>query len=120
MNTKSLIAAAFTVIAAGSAMAQEASPDYPKAFSSSATRAEVCQAAIGARAAGRIVDGERSFVAEPVGAAKTRAQVAAETLEAVRLGLVGGGERNVVFTQDQLNSIHMAGLKAVPMNVASL
>lgn len=121
MNTKSLIVATFTVIAASSALAQDASPDYPKPFTSTVTRAEVCQAAVEARAAGRIVEGERSAITitEPVGMSKTRAQVVGETLEAIRLGLVGGGERSVVYTQDQLTSIHMAGLKAAPMNVAS-
>lgn len=119
MNTKSLIATAFTLIAAGSAMAQEATPDYPTPFTSTVTRAEVRQALFEARAAGLIAQGESNVVAEPVGTPKTRAQVVAETREAIRLGLVGGGERNIVYTQDQIDSIRTAGLKAVPMDVAA-
>lgn len=50
---------------------------------------------------------------------KTRAQVKAETLEAIRVGAIGHGERFVFPTQQQLESIRTAGLKALAPTMAA-
>ncbi|MBC7942202.1 MAG: DUF4148 domain-containing protein [Chitinophagaceae bacterium] len=122
MNAKTLLSttvatafAAFAFIAATPALA-EARADQPTA---KLTRAEVKQQLRQARAEGRIVEGEQSYVAEPVGMAKTRAQVRAETLEAVRVGAIGYGEQSVFPTFAQLQSIELAGLKALSTHVAA-
>lgn len=120
MNTKPLLFAAMAFFAAASAMAQDVTPDNTAPFMSTLTRAEVRQAAIEARAAGLISHGDRSFVAEPTGMAKTRAQVVAETLEAIRLGAIDRRELSSSPTPAQLESIRMAGLKALPMIAATI
>jgi hypothetical protein len=43
----------------------------------------------------------------------TRAQVVAETREAQRLGLIGGGEITPMATPDQLRAIQLAGERAI-------
>jgi hypothetical protein len=83
------------------------------------TRAEVREAAIQAQRDGHVHNGDRSVIIEPDGMAKTRAQVVAETVEATRLGVRQNGDGNLVFTDAQLESIRMAGLAALPMNVAA-
>lgn len=50
---------------------------------------------------------------------KTRAQVKAETLEAIRLGAISHGEKFVFPTQQQLQSIRMAGLEALAPTMAA-
>lgn len=97
----------------------EATPDYPSAYSSSVSRSAVREATTLARAAGQIVAGEQSAVTEVNGPGLSRAQVRAETLEAIRLGLIGRGEHNVIPTDAQQSLVHMAGLKALSMTVAS-
>jgi hypothetical protein len=123
MNRKTLAIAALAFFAAGASTAAgitgEATPDYPMAFSSSLTRAQVQQATLAARAAGQIVQGEQSVVVEHRGTALTRAQVRAETLEAIRIGAIAGGEHSVLPTAAQLDSIRMAGERALSMSVAS-
>ncbi len=124
MNSKLLtlatLAAAVssTLLLSLPAAAQEATPDYPQAYSSSLTRAEVRASAILARKAGEIVDGERSAVAPVIGLPNTRAQVVAELQEARRLSLVASGEQTVVASQAQLLAIHNAGLRADSSTVA--
>ena len=49
----------------------------------------------------------------------TRAQVMAETAEAQRLHVVSRSETNTFPTDAQLHSIHVAGLKALPMDAAA-
>jgi len=49
----------------------------------------------------------------------TRAQVMAETAEALRLHVVSRSETNTFPTDAQLHSIHVAGLKALPMDAAA-
>ena len=123
MHSKTFIAVAITLIAATfgatAARAGEATPDYPVAYSSTLTRAEVQAEALRARAAGHIAIGERSYVVADTGTPLTRAQVLAELHEAVRLGAISDGERNVFPTAMQLESIRLAGLKALAMTMAS-
>ena len=49
----------------------------------------------------------------------TRAQVQAETAEALRLHVVSRSETNTFPTDAQLHSIRVAGLKALPMDAAA-
>ena len=49
----------------------------------------------------------------------TRAQVLAETAEALRLHVVSHSETNTFPTDAQLHSIRVAGLKALPMEAAA-
>ena len=49
----------------------------------------------------------------------TRAQVLAETAEALRLHAVSRSETNTFPTEAQLHSIRVAGLKALPMEAAA-
>jgi|OpeIllAssembly_1097287.scaffolds.fasta_scaffold02008_5 hypothetical protein len=114
-----LIAAASAFVMALPASAQEATPDYPAAYTSSVSRDEVRDATSQARAAGQIVDGERSHVASASGMPLTRAQVVAELGEARRLGLVTEGEQVAVATEAQLQSITSAGLRATSTAVAA-
>jgi hypothetical protein len=97
----------------------EAAYDYPTSVASSISRSAVKEATSTARAAGQIVVGEQTVVAEVSNAGLSRAQVRAETLEAIRLGLIGRGEHNVIPTDAQQSLVRMAGLKALSMTVAS-
>lgn len=120
MNSKLFIAAAVAMLGIASASPAlattgEATPDYPMPFTSTVSRAEVQQATARALAAGLIPHGERSVVVEATGTALTRAQVQAETLEAIRVGAISRGEHNTFATPEQLESIRMAGQKAVRM-----
>lgn len=110
-------AASSTVAFAG--ISGEATYDYPSAYASGVSRSAVREDTTLARAAGQIVAGEQSFVAAASGTSLTRAQVRAETLAAIRLGLIGRGEHNVIPTDAQQDQVHMAGLKALSMTVAS-
>lgn len=109
---------AFTFIAP--AFAGEAEPDHPMAYTSTVSRAEVVAATLQARAAGLIPNGEQSsVVADTQTSSLTRAQVQAEAVEAIRLGLSSRGEHYVFPTAMQLDSIRMAGLRAISMTVAA-
>ena len=123
MHTKTFITVAIALIGAAfgatAAHAGETTPDYPIAFTSARTRAEVKAETLRARAAGHIASGERSHVVADTGPALTRVQVLAELHEAVRLGAISDGERSVVPTAMQLESIRQAGLKALTMTMAS-
>jgi hypothetical protein len=121
MYTKTLLTFAVALIGASAAtfaFAGEVTPDYPTAYSSSVTRAAVREAAIVARQAGQIGVGEQSVVIEQTGPGLTRAQVRAEAIEAIRLGLNSRGDHSPLPTQEQLSKIHMAGLQALSMTVA--
>lgn len=122
MNTKTLFAAAFaalTALGAGSAFAGEATYDYPVVYTSTVSRADVKAQALQARAAGQIAQGELSVVVTDTGPALTRAQVKAETLEAIRVGAISRHEQSLAPSAAQLESIRMAGQKAVVMTMAS-
>ena len=125
MNIRNCFVAAFsaigaiTMLGAGSAFAGEASYDYPVAYTSAVSRADVQAQTLSARAAGLIAHGERTVVIVATGLSLTRAQVKAEALEAIRVGAISRGERNVIPTAAQLESIRLAGLKAVAMTMAS-
>jgi len=123
MNRKTFAIAALAFFAAGASTAGgitgEATPDHPMAFSSSLTRAQVHQHTLAARAAGQIVQGEQSVVLEHRGTALTRVQVRAEALEALRVGATARGEQGALATPAQLDSIRMAGERALVMTMAS-
>ena len=123
MHTKTLLTVAIALIGAAfgatAARAGEVEPDYPMAFTSTLSRAQVKADAVRARALGHIAIGERSYVVAETGPALTRAQVVAETLEAIRVGAIDRHEHNQVATAMQLESIRQAGLRAVAMTVAS-
>jgi predicted secreted protein len=119
LTTATLAAAvASTLLLSLPARAQEATPDYPQAYSSTLSRAEVRASAIRARAAGLIVDGERSAVSPGIGMPAGRAQVQGELREARRLGLLADGEQTAVASDAQLAAIHNAGLRAGASTVA--
>ena len=123
MHTKTLLTVAIALISAAfgatAARAGEVEPDYPVAYTSTLTRAEVKADALRARAAGHIAIGERSYVVADTGPGLTRAQVVAETLEAIRVGAVDRHEQTQLPTAIQLESIRQAGLRAVSMTMAS-
>jgi Domain of unknown function (DUF4148) len=121
MNRKTLITVAIALIGAAAgtvASACEASYDYPAAFTSTLSRADVRAETLRAIAAGEVQRGEQSVVIEAKGAPLSRAQVVAETLEAIRIGAIARGEHNVFPTEAQLDSIRMAGQRAVAMQTA--
>ena len=103
MNTKNLIAAVATVLVtsfgANAAMAQEATIETPVVKSTSVTTRQAVHAeAVQAVAQGRILFGEVSRVLPALkadAAPVTRAQVATEAREAVRLGLAQYGEASI-------------------------
>lgn len=107
-----IAAAASALVLALPASAQEATYEYPSAYTSTVTRAEVRADAIEARKAGLIANGERSVVVPEFGVPTTRAQVVAELREARRLGLVANGEQLAVASDAQLQAIKSAGLRA--------
>ena len=119
MTTKPFIFAALTIFSSAAALAEDFA-DQPKQLGpSTVTRAEVRQAAIQARAAGRITEGEIARSVDTTGTTLTRAQVHAETLEALRIGAVSRHNHDSFATPAQLDQIHMAGLRAVAMTVAA-
>ena len=124
MNTKTLFsctaAAAISLLSISSAFADDASYDYPSAFTSSVSRAAVQAEGVQARAAGLIATGEQSVVLAQTGPGLTRAQVKAETLEAIRVGAISRHEQSAQPSAAQLESIRVAGLKALAMTTASL
>ncbi len=123
MITKTFITAAIALIGAivttAPAFAGDISEDHTPPFVSTLTRAEVIAATLQARDAGLIPGGEQFTFIEEQGPSLSRAQVRAETLEALRVGAINRREKNAFPTAAQLESIRMAGLKAVPMTMAS-
>jgi Domain of unknown function (DUF4148) len=128
MNSKTFITtitAAVALFSAASSFAAgpvgEVEEQLPVATSSTVTRAEVRAAAVQARALGASSVGDHIEQMQPkFMSTLTREQVRAETLEAIRLHAIGHGEHNYFPTQAQLDSIRMAGERAVAMKVASL
>lgn len=76
-----------------------------------------------ARDNSQTLSGEKaSEIFAPLTSTLTRAQVRAETLEAIRLGVLDrGGDHSprIVPTDKQLESIRLAGQKALTQNLAS-
>lgn len=93
-------------------------PDTP----STLTREQVRAEAVAAVRADAIHNDDHGLPAtQPLRSMLTRAQVRAETAEAVRIGAIGGGDyalRDGPSAQ-QLESIRMAGQRAVAANLAS-
>jgi hypothetical protein len=103
-NLLSLAAAVIAIVGAGSAFAGEG-----RSISRHACTFE---------------HGDRDYGAPclpSTASALTRAQVRAETLEALRIGAVGGGDYALRdgLSAAQIESIRMAGQRALAMNVAS-
>jgi hypothetical protein len=131
MNSKTLITtlttltAAIALLSAASSFAtvvvSEADLSLPMVHTSNVTRAEVRAAALQARSQGTQIGGDFLELTPTKSASTvTRAQVRAETLEAIRLHAIGHGEQNYFPTQAQLDSIRVAGDRAVSLKMASL
>ena len=118
-STTTLITLAFALAGATSAFAQEATQDSPQQYPSTLSRVEVRQAAAQRPVAQLMQYGDATQFALPMGSMLSRAQVHAETLEALRVGAVSLRERNEFPTVAQLELIREAGLKAVPMTLAA-
>lgn len=120
MNTRTLIATALFTVVAGSAFAQEGTQDFPSAdLLSSRSRAEVRAELLDALRAGALNDRSEASAAPVAASMLLRAQVVAETREAVRLGVVGANDAEVrVATPAQAALIRAAGLRALDRNVA--
>lgn len=120
MNAKTLIATALVLSFAGTgaAFAQEGTQDFPvPQWKSSITRAEVI-ATLKAAPAAQMSYGEAS-TAPKAASSLSRAQVQAETREALRLGVIGSDEGAVrVATPAQAEQIRAAGLRALGGNIA--
>lgn len=115
------IAIALVAASASTAVfAEGASYEYPDNFKSAVTRAAVQADAAIAFKNGEMPVGEVNMVAQPLRGTVSRAQVVAETREAQRLGLIGGGEVTPVATAAQLQAIQMAGQRAVAPQVAGV
>ena len=119
MIAKTLFFIAVATVSIAAARAGESTPFPPHDFVSTVTRAEVRDATIEFLKSNGHPGGDRTVFIETTGVAKTRAQVVAETVEAIRLGVVDRGVGSTTFTEAQLESIRMAGLKALPMDVAT-
>jgi hypothetical protein len=114
-----LLPVAFASLASTAAFAQEATPDYPQAVTSSVSRAEIRAQAIAARDAGLVAIGEiGQRHVQPQAAGADRVRVQAELGEARRLGLIVDGERSAEATQAQLESVRAAGDRAAVTRVA--
>ena len=116
MNRSTPFAVFALTLFAAAAHASEASLTQPAA--STASRAEVLAEMNQKGDAARYV-GDAVEFARPSGFEKTRAQVLAETREAIRIGAMDHSERNTFITPEQLESIRQAGLKALPMTTAA-
>lgn len=104
----------------GAAFAAEGTQDFPATQTySTQSRAVVKAELVAAQRAGTIETGEASARPTPA-STLTRTQVVAEAREATRLGLVSvneGGQRQA--TPAELESIRLAGERAISTNVAS-
>jgi Domain of unknown function (DUF4148) len=123
MYAKTFITATIALLSAvattAPAFAGDISEDNTPTFTSTLSRADVIAATLQARDAGLIPGGEQFTFIEEHGPGLSRAQVRAETLEALRVGAIGRHEKNAFPTAAQLESIRLAGLMAVPMAMAS-
>ena len=122
MNSKLVIATTLIALAGvGSAFAQEGTQDFSATQAlSSKSRAEVKSELAAAQRAGDVtVYGYTEASPAPVAASTvTRAQVQAEAREALRLGLIPVSEATRTATAADLESIRLAGLRAVNTAVA--
>lgn len=123
MNAKTLIAATLVVAfaGAGSAFAQEGTQDFPNVqLLSSKSRAEVRAELLAAQRDGTLQHYNGEASPAPLAASTlTRAQVLAETREAVRLGLAGADETGPrIATPQQAEQIRAAGLRAISQHTA--
>jgi hypothetical protein len=124
MNAKTLIATALLVSFAGvgSALAQEATQDFqPSSMLSTKSRAEVRAEFLQAQRAGTLQtrDYSEASAAPQAASSLTRAQVAAEAREALRLGATGSNEADVrVASPVQQQLIRAAGMRALDRSLA--
>lgn len=119
--TLAIAALATATLLALPAHAQDATPDYPQAVSTTLDRAAVRAEAAQARAAGLIADGEatpHTAVFAASGAA-VRAEVRAEAIEARKLGLTVQGEATPLATDAQRAALAKAAREAVAQRVAT-
>lgn len=130
MHTRTLFATAaafaftaFTATAALAAPMGDADPGYPGLAQGQMVKTTAADKTAPRMAAVRVtqplVQGEAFNFPEPVGEAKTRAQVRAETLEAIRVGAIQRTDRFEQPTAEQLESIRLAGLRALDPTVAT-
>ncbi|MBP6251774.1 MAG: DUF4148 domain-containing protein [Rubrivivax sp.] len=123
MTTKLTTLTALVAIAAAfasPAFAQEATADNFAAVQSFASRDAVRSDAIAALRSGTLERGEASIERTVFVSVNSRAQVAAEAAEALRLGLIGQGEGPApVLTPAQAEMIRMAGQQAATMTLAA-
>lgn len=112
--------ALLTLSGAGAAWADDPTVTEPVARTSVVSRAEVRAAALQARAEGHNLGGETAYVQLPAGQPISRAQVLAETLEAIRLGAIEQGEQSRLLTPAQLERIRLAGQRTMATTTAGL
>lgn len=123
MNAKTLIATALVLSFAGTgaAFAQEGTQDFPAPqyqAPSTITRSEVI-ATLKAAPAGEAASYGEASATPKATSSLSRAQVQAETREAMRLGVIGSDEGMVrVATPAQLEQIRAAGLRTLDNSLA--
>lgn len=119
MSIKSTLAVAtFSILAAGSALAVEATQDFDNQTLSTTSRAAVVAELRAAQGAGLVASHEGSPI-QGAQSTLTRAQVVAEAREAQRLGLTGASESIPVATAQQAEQIRLAGERALTTTVAA-
>ncbi len=120
-TTLAVAALATATLLALPARAQEATPDYPQARASAVERSAVQAETLRARAAGAIVDGESTHVAEAQNGASVavRAEVRAEAIAARRLGLTAQGELFAPASDAQRAALSRAARDAVALQIAA-
>jgi hypothetical protein len=122
MNPKSLFTAATAVLAlfgATAAPAEEGSLAHPTPMDSVYARAEVLADALTARNQGLIPVGERPVFTPALEAGKTRAEVRAETVAAIRVHALDRREHNQFATPEQQSAIDLAGRLAATLSLAA-
>ena len=117
MNRTSLIAAVTTVIAlagAGSAFAIEGTQDFPETQALSTQSRDAVRSELAAAArVGGLVRGEASAAPVPA-STQSRTVIAAETREALRLGVAGSNEAEIrIASPAQQEAIRLAGQRAI-------
>jgi Domain of unknown function (DUF4148) len=121
MNAKTFVTAAIAILSAASAFAQSSPENYtlPQPYTSTVTRAQVRAELLAARQAPHHLEGDQYVVNEVFVSTVTPAQVHAEALEAIRVGAFSRREQNIIPTAAQLESIRMAGERALKTTLAS-
>lgn len=119
MNSKLVIATALVAFAGvGSAFAQEGTQDFPAAQGLSTMSRADAKAATDTALRNAPRTTQSSTVVAASNPALTRAQVMAEAREAVRLGLAPSNEGTRAATEADLESIRVAGQRAVSAALA--